>query len=164
MPIVMGPPLFVTLSNVKATPTATGFTLTFNSDQAFKAAAAYSPIDENISNSGSISDAAATTIHSIAINVGTGHGGRNYAYVITVDPTDVSGLTLRPYNGSIRLLGGRSGTAFGYNLSVPVRFYAFGGTPPAPSGGTGGQGGGTGNWNQYIWPQYNPKGTTYPTP
>jgi len=161
--IPMGPPKFITISNIYDADTATTFTITFDSDQAFIANVQYwagsMPAANNQAPLGTVIDAAATTHHVLTVTPAAGSGGKVFAFQINVDPTDVTGLTLRPYNGVTQLYGARPAS-----LSVPVRFYAFGGNPPAPSGGTGGQGGGTGNWNQYTWAQYNPKGTTYPTP
>jgi hypothetical protein len=159
--ITSGPPAFATLREIYARPTATAVTLSFLTDQAVQCSVDWYPIDENIANSGTVTDAAATTSHTLTFTPGAGHNGKDYGFRIYLAATDVSGLTLRPYNGTIQLLGARAAgqTAFGSALSVPVRWNMFGGTPPAPAGG-----GGIGNWNQYAWAQYNPKGTTYPTP
>jgi len=165
MPIVMGPPSFATIRDIVDSDTATTFTISFNSDQAFIARVTYwaGAMTYVGASLGNAIDAAATTRHSITITPPAGSAGKVFAFEITVDATDVSGLTLRPYQGVTQLAGARvPGSQMG--ASVPVRWNAFGGTPPAPAGGTGGQGGGTGNWNQYTWAQYNPKGTTYPTP
>ena len=165
MPIVMGPPSFVTIRDVVDSDSATTFTISFNSDQAFIARVTYwaGPMTYVGASLGNAIDAAATTRHSITLTPPAGSGGKVFAFEISVDATDTSGLSLRPYQGVTQLYGARvPGSQMG--ASVPVRWNASGGTPPAPAGGTGGQGGGTGNWNQYAWAQYNPKGTTYPTP
>lgn len=160
--IVMGPPNFATVSNVVVSSTNQAFTVTFLTDQPCICNIQWWSLDDpSITTVTTIVDAGATTRHTFTTaNMGAGHAGKHMAFQINMDPTDTSGLYIRPYVGTIQLIGARAGTT----LAVPVRFYAFGGNPPAPAGGTGGQGGGTGNWNQYTWAQYNPKGTNYPTP
>lgn len=158
--IPMGPPAFLTVSNVAPlplSPLGQRLTVYFDSDQSFISNVAwYSPDDQTIVP-GQVTEAGANAKgHAPVIDLGTPHPGKHVIFTITVDPTDTSGLTLRPYVGVYDMPGARIGTA----LAVPVRFYAFGGTPPP-----GAHGGPTGsNWNTYTWAQYNPKGTTYPTP
>jgi hypothetical protein len=173
MPIVMGPPAFVTLSNIRTIPSSTGWTITFDTDQPVLMAMDYwSQNDPSLQNpwAGSVLEGVLTTHHSIAtaaLPAGK-HVGYVFGYSLRLDANDVSGLTLRPQQGLVQLLGARAPgqTAFGNALSVPVRFYQFGGTPPPGPGGTqpGGGGPNIGNWSTYTWAQYNPKGTTYPTP
>jgi hypothetical protein len=164
--IVMGPPLFVTISDIRTVVTSTTFTVTFTTDQACQCAINWTadtdpPSVGGAPPTGIVNDAAATTSHSIVVTPAGGAGGKTYTFVIQLASTDSSGLQLRTRDGFVQLSGARAAgqTAFGYNLSVPVRFYRFGGTPPPAAGG-----GGIGNWNTYAWAQYNAKGTTYPTP
>jgi len=156
-----GPPLFITLSNIYDSDTATSFTVTFDSDQAFVAnlqAWAGSIPGQSGNAIATVTDSSAVLHHVLQVTVGAGHAGQVYSFNITVDSSDVSGLTLRPYNGVTQLAGARvPGSQMG--ASVPVRFFMYGdGTRPA--------GGGPNhiNWSSYTWAQWNPKGTTYPTP
>ena len=148
---------YITLSNVVAAPTASAVTVTFQTDASCLIALDWYPIDENISNSGTVTEGAAATNHSMTFTPGAGHQGHDYGFVIRLAPADTSGLTLRSYTGSIQLLGART---VAQQNALPVRFYQFGGTPPPGAGGTpGGY-----NWNTYTWSQYNPRGTTFPAP
>lgn len=164
--IVSGPPNFVTVSNVLPSSTNQAFTVRFTTDQAVICNIQWWSLDDpSITTITTIVDAGATTTHVFTTaNMGAGHAGKHFAFQINIDPTDTSGLTLRPYIGTVQLIGARAGTP----LAVPVRFYMFGGTPPAPpsGGGTGSPPAGpaAGNWNQYTWAQYNPKGSVFPAP
>jgi len=165
--LAAGPPLFVTVSNLRVNPSASAFVVTFDSDQAFQAAVNWTADTDAPSPGGGpltgiANEAGPTTRHSITVAPAQAAAGKTYTFYIQLAAADSSGLLIRPYalDGFVQLVGARAAA----NQTVPVRFYAFGGTPPAPAGGTGGQGGGTGNWNQYTWAQYNPKRTTYPTP
>ena len=157
-----GPPSFLTLTNIYVSNAPTAFTITFDSDQAFIANIQVWPGSIPGQNAQAplvtVVDAAATTHHVLTATIGVGHAGQVYAFQINVDPSDVTGLTLRPYNGVAQLSGARvPGSQMG--ASVPVRFFMYGdGTRPA--------GGGPNkiNWSSYTWAQWNPKGTTYPTP
>lgn len=158
MPIVMGPPAFITLSNVRSIPTNTGFTLTFDTDQPCLMAMDYwSQNDPSLQGlAGSVLEGLNVTHHSIVTNAlpAGNHTGYMFGYSLRLDANDSSGKTLRSQQGFVQLLGARSSR----NLSVPVRWNNFGdGT--APPGGAG-----IGNWSTYKWAQYNPKLTTYPTP
>jgi hypothetical protein len=153
VPIVMGPPSFLTLSNIVDIDTPTSFTITFNSDQAFIARVTWTALSEapapgSAPATGFAIDAAATTNHSILLTIGAGHAGKNYSFVITVDPTDVSGKTLRPYNGVTQLTGARVPP-----IATPIKFYTFGVLYPPLAGGLPGGG----NWSTYSWAQYAPK-------
>jgi hypothetical protein len=156
-PLVAGPPGFITLSNVIPSSTATAFTVSFQTDQPVICRMDWwSQDDPSVTGVVTIVDAGATTQHTFTTaSLGAGHAGKHFNFRLSLDPTDVSGKTLRPYFGTIQLIGARAGTA----LAVPVRFYTFGGTPPPTPGG-----GGIGNWSTYTWAQYNPKGSIYPAP
>lgn len=162
-PLVAGPSGFVTLSDVNAgsSPNGASLVFTFNTDQAVQLSV--SLVDARFPGSPPI----------VSNEAGAAQGRRTLTVPLTgmagqVVNFTISSLTpppptLRPYTGSVRIAGSRGGTA---NPPVPIRFYMFGGTPPPPAGGgplppaPGNQG----NWNSYAWAQYNPKGTTYPTP
>jgi|SRR5215831_7516202 len=165
-----GPPLFVTVSNIRVNPSASAFTVTFDSDQAFTAAINWTA-DTDAPSVGSgpltgvVNEAGPTLRHSIVVAPAQAAGGKTYTFYIQLASTDASGLVIRPYalDGFVQLTGART---VGNGQALPVRFYQFGGTPPPGAGGTqpGGGGPNIGNWSTYTWAQYNPKRTTYPTP
>ena len=168
--IVAGPPLFATPRNMYIRATGTTIGVEFDTDQAIQLSLVWQRTDPGADPGqaplgGTVTDAAAAT-HHLLVTPASLAPGQAVLLTVQLASTDSTGLTFRPIVTQQKTIGARAAgrQAFGYNLSVPVRFHAFGGTPPAPAGGTGGQGGGTGNWNQYTWAQYNPKGTTYPTP
>lgn len=149
---------YITLSNVVATPTANSFTVTFDTDIPCKMAMDWwSHNDPSIVASSSVLEGTTVTRHSIttgAMPAGD-HTGKYFGFSLRLDATDVSGKTLRSYQGFVRLIGARTTAKLN---AVPVRFNNYGdGTRPA--GGAG-----VGNWSSYTWAQYNPKNTTYPTP
>ena len=163
MPIVMGPPNFLTVSNIYDGTTSTVINLVFDTDQpCICRVDAYAGSVPLVGPSvGNAKDASAVTHHVIPVTPSPSVPGGIFAWNVTLDATDVSGLNFRPFNGVAQLGGARGAgqTAFGYNLSVPVRFFMYGdGSRPA--------GGGANkiNWSSYTWAQWNPKGTTYPTP
>jgi len=162
--IVMGPPKFVTISTVLFRATGTTFTLEFDTDQLVQLTLNWTrmdpPADPGTGGvSGSATDPAAT-LHHVLTATGGLSPGQLLMLTLNLAATDVSGLLLRPYvtqqrTGNVRMPAPVAGR------SVPVRFYQFGGTPPPPAGG--GTPPAAGNWNTYIWAQYNPKGTAFPT-
>ena len=158
MPIVMGPPAFITLSNIRTAPTNTGFTLTFDTDQPCLMAMDYWGHDDPSLQglAGSVLEGLNTTHHSITTNAlpAGNHTGYYLGYSLRLDANDSSGKTLRSQQGMVQLTGARSSR----NQTVPVRWNTFGDGSAPPGGG------GIGNWSTYKWAQYNPKGTTYPTP
>jgi len=162
--IVMGPPGFASISNVQVIPTATNFVVKWLTDQAVQSDVVWTAITDAAPPgqgpyTGTVAEAGPFTQHSVTVTPSPAAGGHQYAFRITLDNADSSGLTQRDYVGTVQLLGARTPTTK-LAPSVPVRFYQFGGTPPPGAGG-----GPTGsNWNTYTWAQYNPKGTTYPTP
>jgi hypothetical protein len=168
MPIVAGPAGFITLSNIVATPTNAGFTVTFDTDQPVLMAMDYwAQNDPSLPQplAGSVLEGQLRMRHSITTNAlpAGNHGGYTFGFSLRLDAADVSGKSLRSQQGFVRLLGGR----VQQGRSVPVRFNMYGdGTRPANGGGTTslGQGPAAGNWSSYTWAQYNPKMTTYPTP
>jgi|SRR5215472_1313768 len=168
--LVAGPPLYVTVSNIRTNPSASAFTVTFDSDQAFQAAIQWiadtdAPSPGGGPLTGIVNEGGATLHHSIVVAPSQAAGGKVYIFYIQLASTDSSGLILRPYalDGAVQLIGSRT---VGNGQALPVRFYQFGGTPPPGAGGTqpGGGGPNIGNWSTYTWAQYNPKRTTYPTP
>lgn len=158
-PIVMGPPAFITLSNIRTIPVNNGFTLVFDTDQPVLMAMDFWSHDDPSLQSpwaGSVLEGQLVTHHSIntgALPVGN-HAGYYFGYSLRLDANDVSGKVLRSQQGMVQLPGARAQR----NLSVPVRWNMFGDGSRPPGGG------GIGNWSSYTWAQYNPKGTTYPTP
>ena len=155
--IVAGPPAFLTIRNVSPAPTPTGFSVTFDTDQACEIQMAWWPTllpNTGPGVTGGPSDASPTTHHTLAVNIGASAAGLSYQFSLGLAAGDVSGLTLRPYQGSVQVMGRYNRTT----PALPVRWNTFGdGTRPAG-------GGGIGNWSSYAWAQYNPKQTTYPTP
>ena len=146
---------YITLSNIIDSDTTTAFTITFDTDAACICnITAWPGSSPGVGTMlGPILDASARTHHVLTITPAAGNAGQVFSFSINLDPTDTTGLTFRSYVGVTQLV--RRATP-----DVPVRFYAFGGTPPPGAGGTpGGY-----NWNTYVWAQYNPKGTTFPTP
>jgi hypothetical protein len=157
MPIVMGPPAFVTISDIRTVPTATGFTVTFTTDQSVQCALTWTADTDAPSIgggplSGTVNDAAATTVHSIAVTPAQAAGGKTYLFSIGKATTDTTGLVVRPRDGFVQLTGARTPTQ-PMGQSVPVKFYQFGDTPPAPAGG----GPSKTKWSTYVWAQYAPK-------
>lgn len=156
--LVSGVPVFATIRDVKATPNPTGFVVTATTDVPILLQLDYWSQNDPSIPSGvggtAPAESGATTQHSFVVGLGTGHTGYWFGFNFRLDSNDVSGYLWRPYQGLVQISGARVARG----LSVPVRFYQFGGTPPAPAGGAGG------NWNQYTWAQWNSKGTTYPTP
>lgn len=152
--IVMGPPLFVTLSNIYDADTTTTFTITFDTDQPVICnVTAWAGSSPNVGTPLTpVVDASARTHHVITVTPPAGNAGNVFAFQIALDSTDTSGFTLRPYIGVTQLA--RRATP-----DVPARFYMYGdGSRPAGGGAN------KMNWSSYTWAQYNSKGTTYPTP
>jgi|SRR5215831_4802260 len=157
----------VVLSDVQAAPNAAGDTVVFWVDTG----------DSSVQLNFRIWDVTNPSVSASGTEASAKSGRRNFSYALApltstpqgktmgyeITSTTAPPPTLRPYQGVVRIPGARTVAKLN---AVPVRWNSFGGTPPAPAGGTGGQGatGATGNWNQYTWAQYNPKGTTYPTP
>lgn len=154
--IVAGPPGFLTISTVQVANTPTGFQVTFDTDQACEIQMAWWPTqfpNTGPGVSGGPSDSSPVTHHVLGVNIGTSAAGQSYQFVLQLAAGDVSGLLLRPYQGTALVQAKFNRTT----PAVPVRFYNFGGTPPPPAGG-----GGQGNWSTYAWAQWNPKGTSFP--
>jgi len=152
---------YLTLNNVNFSSTASGngFTVTCETDQACILSMDYYPQDGRLSsapsNNGTVTDSGALLKHTFTVTFSDArNAGQFIGFRIRSDVTDTSGLTLRPYIGSVRLAGSRT---TGKGTATPVKFFAFGGAPPAPAGG--GTGTSAGSWNQYTWSQWNPKGT-----
>lgn len=168
MPIVMGPPAFITISNIKATPAANAFTVTFDTDIACLIQMDYwSHNDPSIPAgvAGTVTETATMrhTFTTPALPAGD-HTGKYFGFGLRLDSNDVSGSQMRGQQGWIRLIGART---VAKNNAVPVRWNTFGdGTRPPNGGGTTslGQGPAAGNWSSYTWTQYAPKGTAFPTP
>lgn len=154
---------FATISNIVATPTPTGFTVTATTDQPIMLQMDWWPQNSALPVGPGTApvEAGPTTNHSFTVSVGAGYAGQIFGFNFRQDSNDTSGLLWRPYQGLVQLTGART---VANQKAVPVRFYQFGGTPPPSPGGSTGVGQNTGNWNTYIWAQYNPKLTTYPTP
>lgn len=149
---------FITISNVRATATATTFTVTFDTDvPCLMAMDWWSQNDPSVITSTAVLEGVARVNHTIASGAfpAGDHTGKVFGFSLRMDANDTSGLGIRPYQGTVQLLGART---VAKNNAVPVRWNMFGdGT--RPSGG-----GGIGNWSSYTWTQYNPKNTTYPNP
>jgi hypothetical protein len=154
------------LHDVYPSSTPNSFTVKFLTDQPCICAMDWAALTGDTTQTGTTSpDAAATTVHSFTVTPGSppAVGGQQFSFTLRLDNTDTSGLTLRPYNGYLQLVGARTTTN---QKALPVRFYTFGGAPPPGAGGTqpGGGGPNIGNWSTYIWAQYNPKQSVYPAP
>jgi hypothetical protein len=153
---------YITISNVKPIPTASTFSVQFDTDVACKMAMDWwSQNDPSITVATSVLEGSALTRHNIAAGAfpAGDHTGKVFGFSLRLDATDTTGLTLRSYQGFVQLLGART---VGKGNAVPVKFYTFGdGTRPANGGGTGPYLGGpnAGNWSSYTWSQWNPKGT-----
>jgi len=162
---------YITLANISAASNASGgaFTVTFDTDQPCICALDYYPSDGRITtaptNSGTVTDSSAVNRHSLTVTFSDArNAGQNFGFRIRLDTSDTSALTFRTYTGSLRLNGSRT---TGKGNALPVRWNMFGdGTRPANGGGTGPllNGPSSGNWSSYTWAQYNPKGTSFPTP
>lgn len=149
---------FVTISNVQIVPAANSFTVKFETDAAcLMAMDFWSQNDPSITTAGATLEGVARTQHTIstgALPAGD-HTGKTFGFSLRMDANDVSGFGIRPYQGTVQLLGARTTAKLN---ALPVRWNTFGdGTRPAG-------GGGIGNWSSYTWAQYNPKGSTYPAP
>lgn len=156
---------FITISNIAATPAANSFTVTFDTDiPCLMALDWWSQNDPSITVPGSTLEGVLRTRHSIstgALPAGD-HTGKYFGFSLRLDANDISGGKLRSYQGMVRLIGARTVAKLN---AVPVRWNMFGdGTRPANGGGSGPRLEGSGNWSSYTWTQYNPHGTTYPTP
>lgn len=162
-------PYVTSISNIRAIPTATGFTVTFETDVPVLMAMDYwAQNDPSLPAplAGSVLEGVLRQTHSItttALPAGD-HTGKVFGYSLRLDSNDVSGKLCRSQQGFVQLLGARTVAKLN---AVPVRFNNYGdGTRPANGGATA-QGPylvGGGNWSSYTWAQYNPKLTTYPTP
>ena len=158
MPIVMGPPAYLTISNIRVVPSATGFTVNFTTDQPAQCAVFWiadtdAPSVGGGPLQGTVNDAAATTNHSIAVTPTQAAGGKTYVFYIQMATTDTSGLVIRGSpDGFVQLTGARTPLQ-AMGQSVPIKFYQFGTVyPPSPGGGPSGS-----NWSTYSWMQYAPK-------
>lgn len=158
--LISGPPRFATISNVRAVPTNNGFTVYATTDVAIQLQLDYwSQNDPSIPPgvAGTApAEAGPLTQHVFVVTLpgGNNRSGFVYGYNFRQDSNDTSGFQWRGFQGTIQTTGARSTRG----QTLPVRWNMFGdGTRPAG-------GGGIGNWSSYTWAQYNPKGTTYPTP
>ena len=154
MPIVMGPPAYLTISNIRVVPSATGFTVNFTTDQPAQCAVFWiadtdAPSVGGGPLQGTVNDAAATVNHSIAVTPAQAAGGKTYVFYIQMASTDTSGLVIKGSpDGFVQLTGARVAPAI-----TPIKFYQFGTIyPPSPGGGPSGS-----NWSTYSWAQYAPK-------
>jgi hypothetical protein len=164
--IVAGPSSFVTLYVVSVAPNAAGDTVVFTveTDQAVR-------LSVVMKRNGA-------TTSQVVNEAGAASGRRTITFAITTlgGPVvgehllwEISSLTAPPptlrtvQNGSVRMPNARTTTN---GKAVPVRWNQFGdGTRPTNGGGNPARSmEGSGNWSSYTWTQYNPKGTTYPTP
>jgi hypothetical protein len=158
MPIVMGPPAFITLSNIRTSSTNNTFTVVFDTDQPVLMAMDYwSYNDPTFTTPGSVLEGVLGTHHTIstgAIAPVVNRAGKVFGFSLRLDAADVSGKTLRSQQAFVQLVGARLQAG----QQLPVRFNMYGdGTRPAG-------GGGNGNWSSYTWAQWNPKMTAFPTP
>lgn len=91
---------------------------------------------------------------NITLALPAGSNGKAFRWTMFMVPDDTTVRTY-PTDGGFRVPESRT---VARGNALPVRFNTYGdGTRPA-------SGGGIGNWSSYTWAQYNPKGTTYPTP
>lgn len=155
--LVAGVPKFLTLSEIYAVPGIDMFEVTCLTDGNCTLMLSWERTNPPANPGefpvrGTVSDVGPTMRHRLAvpddtIAVSPRQGTpQEVRYEISLDPTDSSGRTLRPYIGTLKLR--QTPTNF-----VPVKFYEFGGTPPPTPGGD------EGDWNTYTWAQYNPNGT-----
>jgi hypothetical protein len=162
------PQPWITISNIKPIPGTNAFTVTFDTDVTCLIQMDYwSHNDPSIpAGIAGVVTETATMRHTFttpALPAGD-HTGKYFGFSLRLDANDVSGYQMRSQQGMVRLIGARSVAKLN---AVPVRWNTFGdGTRPANGGGTTnlGQGPAAGNWSSYTWAQYNPKGTTFPTP
>ena len=161
MPLTAGPPLFTRPSNVYLRATGTSMGIEFDTDQAIQLSMVWQRTDPGADPGvapvgGTVTDAAAAT-HHLLVTPASLAPGQLILMTVQVAATDSTGLTFRPMVAQQRTINTRMPAPVA-GRSVPVRWNTFGdGTRPAG-------GGGIGNWSSYTWAQYNPKGTTYPTP
>jgi len=151
------PEVFATLRDVSPAGTAsTTATVRVTTDIAVKLKLAWYPLTEPpgiAGGSGTFTESSPTAgTRTISISLGAGHQGDVFGFDITAPDAPGTAPSLRPYSGVFQMLGSRVAPN-----AVPVRFFGFGGAPPAPAGG--GTGANAGSWNQYTWAQWNPKGT-----
>jgi hypothetical protein len=162
--IVSGPTPqpYITVSNVVVAPGNTTFTVSFDTDVACMMELDWwSQNDPSMTASYAENEGVTRTHHTMTTSKAATRPGFTYGWSLRLDTNDTSGYLYRALiQGVAQCTGARAAAS----QTVPVRFYAFGGNGSPPPGGTGGQGGGTGNWSTYTWAQYNPKRTTYPTP
>ena len=133
-----GPPGYITISNIKATATNNSFTVTFDTDQpVLMAMDWWSHNDPSITAAGSVLEGVLRTNHTIATGAmpAGDHSGKFFGFSLRLDANDVSGKTLRSYQGFVQLLGART---VAKQNAVNVRWNSFA-------------------WNRYTWAQYNPK-------
>jgi hypothetical protein len=154
----------VICSSFTVTPAADGssFTLAFQTDVPTAWTVTWYPLDAAIqtapANTGSVSEAALATNHAIVCALGSTFPGRVFGWATSQNGgVDATTYIHRAEVGSIRLPGSRT---VARQNATPVRFYNFGGTPPAPAGG--GTPPAAGNWSQYTWAQYAPKSNAFP--
>jgi len=148
----------VVLSDVQAIPNAAGDTLVFWVDTG----------DSSVQLRFTVWDAANPGVTANGTEASAKSGRRSFTYALSPLSATPQGRTvgyeitsvttppptLRPQQGWVRMPGARTVAKLN---AVPVKFFAFGGAPPAPAGG--GSGANAGSWNQYTWSQWNPKGT-----
>lgn len=158
---------WVTIRDVQVIPTATSFTVKFFTDfPCLMAMDWWSQNDPSITSASSVLEGVARTQHTISTGAfpAGDHTGKTFGFSLRMDANDTSGLGIRPYQGTVQLLGART---VAKQNALPVRWNTFGdGTRPVDGGGTGPlkNGPAAGNWSSYTWTQYNPKQTTFPTP
>jgi hypothetical protein len=146
---------FITISNVKAIPTSSTFSVQFDTDVACKMAMDWwSQNDPSITTSTAVLEGSALTKHNIAAGAfpAGDHTGKVFGFSLRLDATDTTGLALRSYQGFVQLLGART---TGKGNAVPVRFYSFSGPMDAAVPAAGQKG----NWSTYTWSQWNSKST-----
>jgi hypothetical protein len=162
-----GPPPEITLSDIQLQASTTFPKLTYQLSQNIDISCRWNTLDTNapsVAASGTALDNAGTVgQRSMTLNVGSGKEGLTIWYELYCASIP-AGKIFRPLQGTFRMPKSRTSVA---GRSVPVRWNTFGdGTRPVDGGGTGAlkNGPNAGNWSSYTWAQYNPKGTTFPTP
>ena len=151
-------PYVTSISNIKATPTSTGFTVTCETDVPVLLA-----MDYWAQNDPSLPAPLAGSILEGVLHVMTPPRAAPHGPHLPVDyffrslADDVSGKTCRSYRVSCSC----SARAPWPSERAAVRFNMYGdGTRPVDGDGTGAlkNGPNAGNWSSYQWTQYNPKG------
>ena len=161
MPIVAGPPGFITLSNLIVGNDASSIYARCDTDGPIRLTyRMWREKDPSVVYTETESAAAVGKRYQTLPRASLGAMDFSGEIVFveisaTIPPNPVGTPILRSQVGSCRVTGARTTTN---GKAVPVRWNTFGDGTRPPGGG------GVGNWSSYTWAQYNPKGTTYPTP